>query len=54
MSYSRRPRPGARLARELNDKGDVVPGMVNVAHTVPVNAWGGHEKGWSVSLVPTA
>lgn len=26
-------------------------GMVNIAHPVPFSSWGGHEKGWSVSLV---
>lgn len=40
-----------RLARRLNESGDVVEGHVNVAHTVPVSAWGGQEKGWAVSLV---
>jgi hypothetical protein len=38
-------------ARELNEAGDYPAGMVNIAHPVPVNSWGGQEKGWSVSLV---
>jgi hypothetical protein len=38
-------------ARKLNE-GWNPPGMVNVAHAVPIGSWGGHEKGWSVSLVP--
>lgn len=40
-----------QLARQLNADNDVVEGHVNVAHTVPINAWGGREKGWTVSLV---
>lgn len=39
-----------KRAKELN--GEWLPlGMANVAHPVPLNSWGGHEKGWTVSLV---
>lgn len=40
-----------KRARDLNEEGDHPNGMVNVAHPVPVGSWGGHEEGWTVSLV---
>lgn len=45
-------REARTLSRERNAAGDYPPGMVNIAHAVPINSWGGREKGWTVSLVP--
>lgn len=42
-----------QLARRLNEASDHPEGMVNIAHAVPIGSWGGHEQGWSVSLVAT-
>lgn len=38
-------------ARKLNEAGDHPEGLVNIAQTVPAQAWGGEERGWTVSLV---
>jgi hypothetical protein len=38
-------------ARQLND-GQLPEGLCAIAHAYPLNSWGGHEKGWTVSIVP--
>lgn len=40
-----------RLARAVNESGRNPQDLTAVAHTIPPNAWGGHEQGWSVSMV---
>ncbi len=41
-----------RHARELNEAGTPA-GTCYIAHTYPPGSWGGRERGWTVSLVPT-
>ncbi len=43
-----------KLAHDKNWDGDYPNGMTNIAHAVPVGSWGGHEQGWTVSLVEAA
>ncbi len=40
-----------KLAQKLNEHGTPA-GTGYIAHTIPRNAWGGQEHGWTVSLIP--
>lgn len=37
-------------AKRLNAERCAPEGLAYIAHTVPRSSWGGHEKGWTVSL----
>lgn len=40
-----------REARRLNDEGKVPEGLIAIAGAVPLNSWGGQERGWTVYYV---
>lgn len=42
-----------KMARDYNEDGNYPNGMANIATAVPAGSWGGHEDGWTVSLIPS-